>query len=109
MLAKEVRILAAFELYRCLLIPIQGARLREKAGQNDDNESDSESDDESIDEEIGFISPLDNVDPYVSFKTALTGISPIHIRWDDELIHLLPSVPNEEPWRIPGCHDFAQR
>lgn len=31
MLAKEVRILAAFELYRCLLIPIQGARLREKA------------------------------------------------------------------------------
>ena len=56
--------------------PTQGERLREKhASQSGDNESDDDSDDESIDEELGFISPLDSVDPYVSFKTSLTGMN----------------------------------
>jgi hypothetical protein len=53
---------------------MQGARLREK--QNDDTvdyDDDDSSDDEEIEEELGYISPLDNVDPYVSFKRALTG------------------------------------
>ena len=55
----------------------EGARLREKSARQAAGEDDEESDDESdIDEELGYISPLDNVDPYVSFKQALTGMSP---------------------------------
>ena len=27
-------------------------------------------------EELGYISPLDNIDPYVTFKQALTGMHP---------------------------------
>lgn len=41
-----------------------------------EDESDEESDDESIDEELGYISPLETVNPYMSFKNALTGESP---------------------------------
>ena len=55
----------------------EGERLREKASASTDVEGDDEeaeeSDDEEVDEELGFISPLDNVDPYVTFKHALTG------------------------------------
>ncbi|KAL4253351.1 Armadillo-like helical [Pleurotus pulmonarius] len=52
----------------------ESARLREKnekkeAENIDDDDVSSESD---IEEELGFISPLDNVDPYASFKHALT-------------------------------------
>ena len=54
----------------------EGARLREKSARQAAGEDDEESEDESdIDEELGYISPLDNVDPYVSFKQALTGMS----------------------------------
>ena len=53
----------------------EGARLREKSARLGAGEDDEDSDDESdIDEELGYISPLDNVDPYVSFKQALTGM-----------------------------------
>lgn len=38
-----------------------------------ETESDDDSDDESIDEELGFTSPLDQIDPYVAFKQALTS------------------------------------
>ncbi|KAF9493565.1 ARM repeat-containing protein [Pleurotus eryngii] len=52
----------------------ESARLREKnekkeAENIDDDDVSSESD---IEEELGFISPLDNVDPYSSFQHALT-------------------------------------
>lgn len=56
----------------------EGARLREKASTstdvNGDDDEAEESDDEDVDEELGFISPLENVDPYVTFKHALTGM-----------------------------------
>lgn len=39
---------------------------------NEDDDDESE-DDEDIDEELGYISPLENVNPYISFKQALTS------------------------------------
>ncbi|KAH8109328.1 ARM repeat-containing protein [Phellopilus nigrolimitatus] len=53
----------------------EGARLREKAETTitvGEEESDDESEEEDIDEELGYISPLETVDPYISFKQALT-------------------------------------
>ncbi|GLB38717.1 putative ARM repeat-containing protein [Lyophyllum shimeji] len=51
----------------------EGARLREKQERAAvSGEEDSDSEDEEIEEELGYISPLDTVDPYVSFKQALT-------------------------------------
>ncbi|KAI5123131.1 hypothetical protein M0805_000834 [Coniferiporia weirii] len=53
----------------------EGARLREKAETSinvGEEDSDEESDDEEIDEDLGYISPLETVDPYISFKQALT-------------------------------------
>lgn len=38
------------------------------------------------------------------------NFSPIHVMQPIvDLIRFLPSVPNEEPRRLPGCHDFPQR
>lgn len=52
----------------------EGQRLREKSAKAETGEdfSDDEEEDD-IDEELGYISPLDNADPYVSFKQALTS------------------------------------
>jgi importin-7 len=58
----------------------QGARLREKAEKVEEEEDDDdESEDEDIEEELGYISALETVNPYVSFKQALTSTSPIII------------------------------
>ncbi|KAI0372335.1 ARM repeat-containing protein [Pilatotrama ljubarskyi] len=53
----------------------EGARLREKSAKAAAGEevSDDEDDEEDIEEELGYISPLDNVDPYITFKQALTS------------------------------------
>ncbi len=52
----------------------EGQRLREKSERAAAGEDVSDDDDEEdIEEELGYISPLDNVDPYVSFKQALTS------------------------------------
>ena len=66
-----------------ILTPVlQGARLRQtapKSADDADAESYEESEDEEeIDEELGYISPLEKVDPYVTFKQALTGESTSH-------------------------------
>ncbi|KAG5643336.1 hypothetical protein DXG03_001055 [Asterophora parasitica] len=50
----------------------EGARLREKQQNAAEGGDDSDSEDEDIEEELGYISALDTVDPYVSFKQALT-------------------------------------
>ena len=60
----------------------QGARLREKslkqeAGGDASDYSDDDDDESDIAEELGYISPLDTVDPYVTFKQALTGELPM--------------------------------
>jgi importin-7 len=58
----------------------EGARLREKnglgagtAGGSEEDEEEDSDDEEEIDEELGYISPLEPVDPYVQFKQALTS------------------------------------
>jgi len=54
----------------------QGARLREASAEGDataEEEDDDDEDEDNIDEELGYISPLENVNPYVSFKQALTS------------------------------------
>ena len=52
---------------------VQSARLREKAENKEADGEDEESDEDEIEEELGFISPLDSVNPYASFKQALTS------------------------------------
>ncbi|KDR83035.1 hypothetical protein GALMADRAFT_238799 [Galerina marginata CBS 339.88] len=53
----------------------ESARLRERseatANPAEDDDSDEDSD-EDIDEELDYISPLENINPYISFKQALT-------------------------------------
>jgi importin-7 len=44
----------------------------------DEDEDEDEDSDEDIEEELGYISPLDNIDPYISFKEALTGAFDLH-------------------------------
>ena len=58
-----------------LTTPGQGARLR---AMNEKREggfagSDSSSEEEEIEEELGYFSPLDTVNPYETFKSALTS------------------------------------
>jgi hypothetical protein len=51
--------------------------LREKADKGDDEPSDDdddESDDDLIEEELTYISPIETVDPYTTFKRALTSM-----------------------------------
>ena len=68
-------------LLNCPLIcHVQGARLREKSENKEaavgGDEEDDVSEDEDIEEELGYISPLETVDPYLSFKQALTSCVP---------------------------------
>ncbi|KAK2463383.1 hypothetical protein APHAL10511_004609 [Amanita phalloides] len=53
----------------------ESARLREAAKESRNNEDDagSSSEEEDLEEELGYISPLDVVDPYITFKHALTS------------------------------------
>ena len=75
MLAKEVR--SSGHMFVVLFdILLQGARLRARSEERvNAEEEEEESDDESIDEELGYISPLETANPYVTFKEALTGLS----------------------------------
>ncbi|KAJ7696679.1 armadillo-type protein [Mycena rosella] len=55
------------------LLANEGARLREKSEKAEEGADDDDDDeDDDIAEELGYFSALDNVDPYVSFKQALT-------------------------------------
>ncbi|KAG1798071.1 armadillo-type protein [Suillus plorans] len=50
----------------------EGARLREKSEKAETGDDESDISEESeIEEELGFFSPLDNINPYVTFKEAL--------------------------------------
>ncbi|KAJ3711727.1 armadillo-type protein [Lentinula raphanica] len=56
------------------MLASEGARLRaksEKLAAGED--ADDDSDDETIEEELGYISPLDDVNPYTVFKQSLTA------------------------------------
>ncbi|KAL1728536.1 armadillo-type protein [Schizophyllum commune] len=53
----------------------ESARQRERLEKKEagkEVDEDDESDDENVEEELGYLSPLDNVNPYASFKQALT-------------------------------------
>ncbi|THH18363.1 hypothetical protein EW146_g2600 [Bondarzewia mesenterica] len=53
----------------------EGLRLREQSEKRTEDDAESEeSDDTDIDEELGYISPLDTVDPYFTFQQALTTL-----------------------------------
>ena len=70
----------------------EGQRLREKsekAAAAGGDYSDDEEEEDEIEEELGYISPLDNVDPYVTFKQALTGKLLCHIIPDSNADPLL--------------------
>lgn len=58
------------------LLANEGQRLREKSAKVAAGEDfeDEDEDEEEIDEELGYISPLDTIDPYTSFKQALTSM-----------------------------------
>ncbi|EIN12803.1 ARM repeat-containing protein [Punctularia strigosozonata HHB-11173 SS5] len=51
----------------------ESARLRERSDKLDDDAEESVSSEESdIEEELGYLSPLDQIDPYIVFQQALT-------------------------------------
>ncbi|KAJ7250056.1 armadillo-type protein [Mycena haematopus] len=50
----------------------EGARLREKSEKAEEGEDSDDEEDDEITEELGYFSALDNVNPYASFKQALT-------------------------------------
>ncbi|KAJ7704207.1 armadillo-type protein [Mycena metata] len=50
----------------------EGARLRQKSEKAEEGEDDEDDEDDEIAEELGYFSALDNVDPYATFKQALT-------------------------------------
>lgn len=76
MLAREVRYSNQTNIYIDIDVMYQGARLREKSEKQADGVPAEDSDDEEsdVEEELGYISALDKVDPYASFKQALTSM-----------------------------------
>lgn len=53
----------------------ESARLRAKEERlNEDDDVSDGSGDEDVEEELAYLSPLDNINPYASFKQALTGM-----------------------------------
>lgn len=97
----------------------EGERLRSvngglpKAGgaAADDEEelSDSDSDDD-LDEELTYLSPIDNVNPYITFKRALTGtcISPYRFFNGFLMLGFVDSVPNEEWGELSGWNHVVE-
>lgn len=83
----------------------QGARLR---AMNEKREggytgSDSSSEEEEIEEELGYFSPLDTVNPYETFKNALT--SPYHLQslvWP-----VLTPLPTDFQHKNPAAYQVA--
>lgn len=50
---------------------LKEGRLSSLLGSGDESE-----DDDDVEEELGYISAIDHVDPYIAFKAALTGAFP---------------------------------
>ncbi|KAF9527513.1 armadillo-type protein [Crepidotus variabilis] len=57
------------------LLASEGARLRQQqaAAEGSSEEDEDEDDTEGIEEELGYISPVNNANPYLSFKQALAA------------------------------------
>jgi importin-7 len=65
--------------------------------------SDSSSEEEDIEEELGYFSPLDTVDPYKTFKVALTSLCLSRsLSW-----HALILLPTAFQLKNPTAHQAA--
>ncbi len=109
MLAEEVTSLMHKLLVCILTIFSQTVRLREAAGksQGGDDSAEGSSDEEDIEEELGYISPLDVVDPYVTFKAALTSTYYVLPMILALLMPQQRSIPNAKRSHISGRNDFT--
>ena len=58
--------------------------------------------DEDIEEELGYISPLDSVDPYLAFKRSLS--STYLTIYGVQLLSQIYSLPDEESFRLSNCN-----
>lgn len=67
------------------------------AGETVYDEEDLDSD-EDIEEELGYISPLDSVDPYLAFKRSLS--STYCTVPGEQLLSKIYSLPDEESFRL---------
>ncbi len=65
------------------------------------------SDEEEIEEELGFISPLDTVNPYVTFKQALASTCPSPSMCVCQLLTAAGSARGEGPRGVPGGDDLS--
>ena len=75
------------------LLANESQRLQEKnARQAKGEELSDDDEEEDIEEELGYISPLDTVDPYITFKQALTGTymysNPYQLGFNSHLLQL---------------------
>lgn len=96
----------------------EGARLRNKQNRVDGDgmegaevsgdDDDSDDDEEEIEEELGYLSPIDGVDPYVTFKRALTGKLRVscYIFLDPSLTPC--SSSDAKPRGVWRCYDFTR-
>jgi hypothetical protein len=73
-----------------------------EAGQEDVIDDESILSEEDIEEELGYISPLDSVDSYLAFKRSLSSGCPVPLT--HSVTDCVFSLPNEEPFGIPGLH-----
>jgi hypothetical protein len=71
------------------------------------DEDEDEDEEDEIQEELGYMSPLDNVDPYITFKQALAGAC-TRLEGDTGFAYTPFSFPNEESARVPGCDERAE-
>ena len=87
---------------------MQGARLREKSEKQAAGDEISEVSEESdIDEELGYMSPLDNMDPYIAFNRALTSTL-MPYPFPPALLTMVRSFPNEGRPQLPTRHDKSR-
>jgi hypothetical protein len=91
----------------------QGKRLREAAERKEhdaDGGASDVSDEEVIEEELGFISPLDTVNPYVRFKQALASTlpPPLYPHVTASLLTAAGSTRGEGSRGVPGSDDLSQ-
>ena len=90
------------------LIFSQSARLRARSEKRTDQGDDvSEESEEDIEEELGFFSLIDAINPYMTFKHALTSVLslPVFLYFS---LTCRNSFPGQESGAVSGCDDDAE-
>lgn len=67
---------------------------------------DSDDEEEEVEEELGYISPLDKVNPYATFKQALTCKS-LTVWLPNLVLTCDYSFPDAKQPILPGCYHFS--